>query len=87
VFEKMYTTGRTAAAIVEAEGLAQIDDEALIARLIAEVVAANADAVAQYRAGKASTFGFLVGQVMRAAKGKANPQRVNALLQKALGSG
>jgi aspartyl-tRNA(Asn)/glutamyl-tRNA(Gln) amidotransferase subunit B len=87
VFEKMYTTGRTAAAIVEAEGLAQIDDEPLIARLIADVVAANADAVAQYRAGKASTFGFLVGQVMRAAKGKANPQRVNELLQKALGSG
>jgi len=87
VFEKMYTTGRTAAAIVEAEGLAQIDDESLIARLIADVVAANADAVAQYRAGKASTFGFLVGQVMRAAKGKANPQRVNELLQKALGSG
>jgi aspartyl-tRNA(Asn)/glutamyl-tRNA(Gln) amidotransferase subunit B len=86
VFEKMYTTGRTAAAIVEAEGLAQIDDEPLIARLIADVVAANADAVAQYRAGKASTFGFLVGQVMRAAKGKANPQRVNELLQKALGS-
>ena len=87
VFEKMYTTGRTASAIVEAEGLAQIDDESLIARLIADVVAANADAVAQYRAGKASTFGFLVGQVMRAAKGKANPQRVNELLQKALGSG
>jgi aspartyl-tRNA(Asn)/glutamyl-tRNA(Gln) amidotransferase subunit B len=87
VFENMYTTGRTASAIVDAEGLAQIDDESLIARLIAEVVAANADAVAQYRAGKASTFGFLVGQVMRAAKGKANPQRVNELLQKALGSG
>ena len=87
VFEKMYTTGRTASAIVDAEGLAQIDDESLIARLIADVVAANGDAVAQYRAGKASTFGFLVGQVMRAAKGKANPQRVNELLQKALGSG
>jgi aspartyl-tRNA(Asn)/glutamyl-tRNA(Gln) amidotransferase subunit B len=87
VFEKMYTTGRVASAIVDAEGLAQIDDESLIARLIADVVAANADAVAQYRAGKASTFGFLVGQVMRAAKGKANPQRVNQLLQKALGSG
>jgi aspartyl-tRNA(Asn)/glutamyl-tRNA(Gln) amidotransferase subunit B len=87
VFEKMYTTGRSAAAIVDAEGLAQIDDEAHIARLIADVVAANGDAVAQYRAGKASTFGFLVGQVMRAAKGKANPQRVNELLQKTLASG
>jgi aspartyl-tRNA(Asn)/glutamyl-tRNA(Gln) amidotransferase subunit B len=87
VFEKMYTTGRTASAIVDAEGLAQIDDESLIARLVADVVTANGDAVAQYRAGKASTFGFLVGQVMRAAKGKANPQRVNEMLQKALGSG
>jgi aspartyl-tRNA(Asn)/glutamyl-tRNA(Gln) amidotransferase subunit B len=87
VFEKMYTTGGTASAIVDAEGLAQIDDESLIARLVADVVTANGDAVAQYRAGKASTFGFLVGQVMRAAKGKANPQRVNEMLQKALGSG
>ena len=87
VFEKMYATNRTAAAIVEAEGLAQIDDEGHIAALIGEVVAANADAVAQYRAGKASTFGFLVGQVMKATKGKANPKRVNELLQKALGSG
>jgi len=87
VFEKMYATDRTAAAIVEAEGLSQIDDEGHIAALIGEVVAANADAVAQYRAGKASTFGFLVGQVMKAAKGKANPKRVNELLQKALGSG
>ena len=87
VFETMYASGRTAAAIVEAEGLAQIDDEAQIAALIGEVVSANADAVAQYRAGKASTFGFLVGQVMKAARGKANPKRVNELLQKALGSG
>jgi aspartyl-tRNA(Asn)/glutamyl-tRNA(Gln) amidotransferase subunit B len=87
VFEKMFATGRTASAIVEAEGLAQIDDEAQIAALIGQVVAANGDAVAQYRAGKASTFGFLVGQVMKAARGRANPKRVNELLQKALGSG
>ena len=84
VFEKMYATGRTAAAIVEADGLAQIDDESQIAALIGEVVAANADAVAQYRGGKASTFGFLVGQVMKAARGKANPKRVNELLKQTL---
>jgi len=84
VFEKMYASGRTAAAIVEAEGLAQIDDESQIAALIGEVVAANADAVAQYRSGKASTFGFLVGQVMKAARGKANPRRVNELLKQTL---
>jgi len=87
VFEKMYASGRTAAAIVEAEGLSQIDDDAQIASLIADVVAANADAVAQFRGGKTSAFGFLVGQVMKAAKGKANPKRVNELLQQALGSG
>jgi aspartyl-tRNA(Asn)/glutamyl-tRNA(Gln) amidotransferase subunit B len=87
VFEKMYVTDRSAAAIVEAEGLSQIDDESQITALIGQVVAANGDAVAQYRAGKASTFGYLVGQVMKAAKGKANPKRVNELLQKALGSG
>jgi len=84
VFEKMYETGRTAAAIVEAEGLTQIDDESQIAALIGQVVAANADAVAQYRGGKASTFGFLVGQVMKAARGKANPKRVNDLLKQTL---
>src|SRR5438445_7328137 len=77
VFEKMYATDRTAAAIVEAEGLSQIDDASQIAALIAAVVAANADAIAQYRGGKTSAFGFLVGQVMKAAKGKANPKRGN----------
>jgi aspartyl-tRNA(Asn)/glutamyl-tRNA(Gln) amidotransferase subunit B len=84
VFEKMFETGRTAATIVEADGLAQIDDESQIAALIGQVVAANADAVAQYRGGKASTFGFLVGQVMKAARGKANPRRVNELLKQTL---
>src|SRR5262249_36371940 len=87
VFEKMHATDRTAAAVVESEGLSQIDDEGHIAALIGQVVVANADAVAQYRAGKASTSGFLVGQVMKAAKGTANPKRVHELLHKALGSG
>jgi aspartyl-tRNA(Asn)/glutamyl-tRNA(Gln) amidotransferase subunit B len=86
VFEKMYASDRTAAAIVEAEGLSQIDDESQILALVADVLAKNADAVAQYRAGKTSAFGFLVGQVMKAAGGKANPKRVNEALKKALGS-
>jgi aspartyl-tRNA(Asn)/glutamyl-tRNA(Gln) amidotransferase subunit B len=85
VFEKMLGTGRTAPEIVAAEGLLQIDDEQQIAALVSEAIAANADAVAQYRAGRAATFGFLVGQVMKAAGGKANPQRVNELLRRALG--
>jgi aspartyl-tRNA(Asn)/glutamyl-tRNA(Gln) amidotransferase subunit B len=84
VFEKMYVSDRTADAIVAAEGLAQIDDQAQIAALIAEVLAANAGPVADYRAGKTSAFGFLVGKVMKAAGGKANPKRVNELLKRAL---
>jgi aspartyl-tRNA(Asn)/glutamyl-tRNA(Gln) amidotransferase subunit B len=84
VFETMYTTGQTAEAIVAAEGLAQIDDESQIVALIAEVLAANAGPVADFRGGKASAFGFLVGKVMKAAAGKANPKRVNELLKRAL---
>ena len=86
VFETMVASGRPAGAIVEAEGLAQIDDESQILVLVTDVLARNADAVAQFRAGKASALGFLVGQVMKATGGKANPQRVNELLQRALTS-
>jgi aspartyl-tRNA(Asn)/glutamyl-tRNA(Gln) amidotransferase subunit B len=80
----MFTSGRTADEIVSVEGLTQIDDESHIQELIASVVQANPDAVKQYRSGKTSTFGFLVGQVMKAASGKANPQRVNESLKRAL---
>jgi aspartyl-tRNA(Asn)/glutamyl-tRNA(Gln) amidotransferase subunit B len=84
VFEKMFVSNRTAEEIVRAEGLTQIDDEAQIAELISTVLARHGDAVAQYRSGKTATFGFLVGQVMKAAGGKANPKRVNELLKNAL---
>jgi aspartyl-tRNA(Asn)/glutamyl-tRNA(Gln) amidotransferase subunit B len=84
VFERMFATSQPAEQIVRAEGLAQIDDEAQIATLIHEVLNKNADAVTQYRAGKTATFGFLVGQVMKATSGKANPKRVNDLLKKML---
>jgi len=84
VFDTMFATGAAAADIVREEGLAQIDDAAQIAAVIADVLDRERDAVAQYRAGKAATFGFLVGQVMRAAAGKANPKRVNELLRSAL---
>src|SRR5688572_2552497 len=83
VFETMLTSDRTAEAIVAAEGLAQIDDDERIVGLIGEMLSRNADAVAQYRAGKTTAFGFLVGQVMKATAGKANPRRVNELLRKA----
>jgi aspartyl-tRNA(Asn)/glutamyl-tRNA(Gln) amidotransferase subunit B len=85
VFEAMWTTGRRAGAIVEAEGLAQIGDESLLAGAIDDVLRAHAAVAADYRAGKAAAFGFLVGQVMKATKGKANPRLVNELLKKALG--
>lgn len=84
VFAKMYDSGRAAADIVAAEGLAQIADEAALLGVVREVLAANGDAVAQYRAGKKQTFGFLVGQVMKGSRGKANPAVVNALLRREL---
>ena len=84
VFEKMFASGRSAGDIVAAEGLTQIHDETEIVALIDEVLGRNMDAVAQYRAGKAATFGYLVGQVMKAAGGKANPKRVNELLRREL---
>jgi aspartyl-tRNA(Asn)/glutamyl-tRNA(Gln) amidotransferase subunit B len=84
VFETMIATGRAAADIVAAEGLTQIDDDAQIVTLVGQVLAGHADAVAQYRSGKIATFGFLVGQVMKAAGGKANPKRVNELLRQML---
>ena len=84
VFEKMFETGRSAAEIVAEEGLAQIDDQSELARLVADVVGANQDAVAQYRSGKSGALGFLVGQVMKASGGKANPRRLNELLKAVL---
>jgi aspartyl-tRNA(Asn)/glutamyl-tRNA(Gln) amidotransferase subunit B len=84
VFEKMVATGQRAEAIVAAEGLTQISDESAIAGLVAEVLAKHADAVAKYRGGNGGTFGFLVGQAMKAAGGKANPKRINELLRQAL---
>jgi aspartyl-tRNA(Asn)/glutamyl-tRNA(Gln) amidotransferase subunit B len=84
VFEKMWATGRRAKAIVDEEGLGQIGDETALAAIVADVVARNADAVTQYRAGKSATLGFLVGQVMKASQGKANPKLVNELLRKAM---
>ncbi len=84
VFEKMYGSGRSARAIVDAEGLARIDDAAAIDRIVSETLAGHAATVAEYRAGKTKTFGFLVGQVMKATAGKADPARVNAAVTRFL---
>ncbi len=80
----MYASGRSAAAIVEAEGLSRIDDQAAIEAAIRSVLDAHPKPVAEYRAGKQQTFGFLVGQVMKATRGKANPALVNDLLRRML---
>ena len=85
VFAKMYESGRTADAIVAAEGLAQIGDEGALLAIVRDIVGKNADAVAQYRAGKHQTFGFLVGQVMKGSGGKANPKLASDLLKRELG--
>ncbi len=84
VFEKMYASGRSAETIVADEGLAAINDDAALETAVREALAAHETAVAQYRAGKQQTFGFLVGQVMKATRGKAHPATVNALLKKIL---
>jgi aspartyl-tRNA(Asn)/glutamyl-tRNA(Gln) amidotransferase subunit B len=85
VLEKMWGTGRTADDVVQAEGLARIDDEEALAAIVRDVVDSHPGPVAQLEAGKSLVFGFLVGQVMKATRGKANPAMVNSLLQRALG--
>jgi len=85
VFEIMLETREDPGAIVEARGMKQTSDTGAIEAVIAEVLAANADKVADYRGGKDKLFGFFVGQVMKAMAGKANPGVVNELLKKALG--
>jgi len=85
VLEKMLETGDGAAAIVEREGLKQESDTGAIEAAVDGVLAANADKVEQYKAGKQALFGFFVGQTMKAMQGKANPQVVNELLKRKLG--
>jgi aspartyl-tRNA(Asn)/glutamyl-tRNA(Gln) amidotransferase subunit B len=76
--------GDSADAIIEAKGLKQISDTGAIDKLIDEVLAANPGPVAEFRAGKEKAFNSLVGQCMKATKGKANPQQVNEILRRKL---
>ncbi len=71
--------------IIERQGLRQISDSGEIEKLVDEVLAANAKQVQDYRAGKEKAFNSLVGQVMKATRGKANPAQVNELLKRKLG--
>ena len=84
VFEKMLESGRAPKQIVEEEGLVQVTDTGAIEKAIDEVIAANADKVAEYKSGKDKLFGFFVGQAMKATGGKANPAMLNELLKKKL---
>jgi len=85
VFEALWNgEGSTADEIIEKQGLKQITDTGAIEALVDEILAANAANVAEFRAGKDKAFNALVGQVMKAAKGKANPQQVNDLLRQKL---
>ncbi len=84
VFEAMFASGRPAGAIVQERGLGQISDDAALQGVVAEVLARNPDLVAQYRAGKEQLFGFLLGQVMKATRGKADPKLAGELLTRAL---
>src|SRR6266849_1152353 len=84
VFATMFESGRSAAEIVAAEGLAQISDTSAIEQSAREVIAKNPDNVAKYKSGNEGVFKFFVGQVMRATRGQANPQAVNDILRKLL---
>ncbi|MEX8498278.1 MAG: Asp-tRNA(Asn)/Glu-tRNA(Gln) amidotransferase subunit GatB [Leptothrix ochracea] len=86
VFEALWTAeGTDVDAIIEAKGLKQMNDSGALEKIIDEVMAANTKSVEDYRAGKEKAFGALVGQIMKASKGKANPAQVNELLKQKLG--
>jgi aspartyl-tRNA(Asn)/glutamyl-tRNA(Gln) amidotransferase subunit B len=84
VMEEMYKTGKAPGTIVEEKGLLQISNSSELEGIVDSIMTQHADAVAQYRSGKQGSMGFLVGQVMKATQGRANPQTVNELLRKRL---
>jgi aspartyl-tRNA(Asn)/glutamyl-tRNA(Gln) amidotransferase subunit B len=84
VLEEMFNSGRSAAEIIQQRGLSQISDTGELEKMVSEVIKSNVQPVADYKAGKETALKFLVGQVMRASKGQANPQLVNEVLKKKL---
>src|SRR5919205_1045257 len=86
VLVEMFRTGKGADRVIEEQGLAQLSDAAEIEKIVTDVIASNPQQLEQYRAGKEALFGFFVGQVMKASKGKANPKVVNELLKAKLKS-
>jgi aspartyl-tRNA(Asn)/glutamyl-tRNA(Gln) amidotransferase subunit B len=81
IFTKMIESGDSARTIIEREGLRQISDTGALEKIIDEVIANNPKQVEQYKSGKTAVIGYLVGQVMKASKGQANPAAVNELLR------
>jgi len=84
ILPKMFSSGETAGAIVEREGLSQISDEGALTKIIDEVIAGNPKQVEQYKSGKTAVIGFLVGQAMKASRGQADPAAVNRILKEKL---
>ncbi len=85
IFPKMFATGEAPLVIMDREGLRQISDSGALEKIVEDTLAANAKQVEQYRSGKTSVIGFLVGQVMKASRGQANPAAVNEILKSKLG--
>ena len=85
IFPEVYSSGKAPEQIVREKGLIQLSDEGALEKIIDEVLAKNPTQVAQFKEGKQQVLGFLVGQVMKASGGKANPGKVNELLRKRLG--
>lgn len=84
VFDEMFSSGKAAEVIVKEQNLVQITDTAALEKMIDEVIAANPKSVADFKSGKEKAFGFFVGQIMRATKGKANPEVTNKILREKL---
>src|SRR5215212_5341712 len=84
VLAEMFRTGKGADAVIEEQGLAQVSDAGEIEKIVTDVLASNQQQLAAYRSGKEALFGFFVGAVMKASKGKANPKVVNELLKEKL---
>ncbi|KAF4516157.1 hypothetical protein B566_EDAN000395 [Ephemera danica] len=82
IFPELYSSGKQPEQIVQEKGLTQVSDEGALDKIIDEVLAKNPAQVAQFKEGKQQVLGFLVGQVMKASGGKANPGKVNELLKK-----
>jgi len=85
VFEKMFETGKEARTIIEEEGLGQIADEASLEKIVKQVIEENPEAIQDFKNGKKKALGFLMGQIMKKTKGRANPGMVNRLLKGKLG--